>query len=64
MENQKYMPSTAKILNKYQKITFLSADDNSLTEKDLEKACNELNETEEKKKNCLQELRHKLSSKF
>lgn len=59
-----YMPRTSKELKKNQKLTFLSADDNSLTEKDLEKSRKELYETEERKKNCLQELREKLSSKF
>lgn len=59
-----YMPRTSKELESNKKLTFLSADDNSLTEKDLEKSHNELNETEERKKNSLQELRDKLSSKF
>lgn len=59
-----YMPRTSKELESSKKLTFLSADDNILTEKDLEKSHNELNETEERKKNSLQELRDKLSSKF
>ena len=44
--------------------TFLSADDYSLTDKDLEKAKLELNETEEKKETCLRELKEKLFCKF
>ena len=43
---------------------FKSAYDWKLTDEDLEKAARELGETEERKKNCLQKLKKKLSSEF
>lgn len=50
MENAKDIPGSSKEPKKNKKSTFLSADDYNLTEKDLEKARNELNETEERER--------------